>query len=278
MPLRRRGGTQVPRAKLINYGAVRGPPLPRRRRRLRLSPPPATSGAPGESVGKALPVADVTSGLTKAARRPPRGLRPGRLPPPPARCRERAAVRASARRPAALRGHGLARPRARGAGATLQRRAGPGRRAPRIGRAVVTPGAVPRSLGRAPRGAGEGHDPMRIALFDYGAGNLHSLGKALEGAGAEVTVTVEVGSRHRPGAVGLMGALAVEVGHAQSPSRQDPGVRQSKGWCWQNHHRDQSGHSTCRDRRARAADRSGPAGQCHHGFRSRQDRSGAEHL
>ena len=30
---------------------------------------------------------------------------------------------------------------------------------------------------------------MRIALFDYGAGNLHSLGKALEGAGASVTVT-----------------------------------------------------------------------------------------
>lgn len=32
---------------------------------------------------------------------------------------------------------------------------------------------------------------MRIALFDYGAGNLHSLGKALEGAGAEVTVTAD---------------------------------------------------------------------------------------
>ena len=64
---------QVPRTP-TNYGAVRGPPLPRRRRRLRLSPPPATSGAPGESVGKALPVADVISGLTKAARRPPRGL------------------------------------------------------------------------------------------------------------------------------------------------------------------------------------------------------------
>jgi glutamine amidotransferase len=30
---------------------------------------------------------------------------------------------------------------------------------------------------------------MRIALFDYGAGNLHSLGKALEGAGATVAVT-----------------------------------------------------------------------------------------
>jgi glutamine amidotransferase len=30
---------------------------------------------------------------------------------------------------------------------------------------------------------------MKIALFDYGVGNLHSLGKALEGAGAEVVVT-----------------------------------------------------------------------------------------
>jgi glutamine amidotransferase len=30
---------------------------------------------------------------------------------------------------------------------------------------------------------------MRIALFDYGAGNLHSLGKALEAAGARITVT-----------------------------------------------------------------------------------------
>jgi imidazole glycerol-phosphate synthase subunit HisH len=30
-----------------------------------------------------------------------------------------------------------------------------------------------------------------IALFDYGAGNLHSLGKALEGAGARVQVTAD---------------------------------------------------------------------------------------
>lgn len=30
---------------------------------------------------------------------------------------------------------------------------------------------------------------MRVALFDYGAGNLHSLAKALEGAGATVRVT-----------------------------------------------------------------------------------------
>ncbi|MDH3207022.1 MAG: imidazole glycerol phosphate synthase subunit HisH [Gemmatimonadota bacterium] len=32
---------------------------------------------------------------------------------------------------------------------------------------------------------------MRIALYDYGAGNLHSLGKALEGAGADVVVTAD---------------------------------------------------------------------------------------
>jgi len=30
---------------------------------------------------------------------------------------------------------------------------------------------------------------MKVALFDYGAGNLHSLGKALERGGAEVEVT-----------------------------------------------------------------------------------------
>ena len=30
---------------------------------------------------------------------------------------------------------------------------------------------------------------MNVALFDYGVGNLHSLGKALEGGGARVTVT-----------------------------------------------------------------------------------------
>lgn len=30
---------------------------------------------------------------------------------------------------------------------------------------------------------------MRIALFDYGVGNLHSLGKALEAGGADVAVT-----------------------------------------------------------------------------------------
>jgi glutamine amidotransferase len=32
---------------------------------------------------------------------------------------------------------------------------------------------------------------MKIALYDYGAGNLHSLGKALEAAGAAVEVTAD---------------------------------------------------------------------------------------
>lgn len=32
---------------------------------------------------------------------------------------------------------------------------------------------------------------LKVALYDYGAGNLHSLGKALEAAGAEVTVTAD---------------------------------------------------------------------------------------
>jgi glutamine amidotransferase len=32
---------------------------------------------------------------------------------------------------------------------------------------------------------------MRVALFDYGAGNLHSLGKALEAGGADVMITRE---------------------------------------------------------------------------------------
>lgn len=32
---------------------------------------------------------------------------------------------------------------------------------------------------------------MNVALFDYGAGNLHSLGKALEGAGAQVRITAD---------------------------------------------------------------------------------------
>jgi glutamine amidotransferase len=48
---------------------------------------------------------------------------------------------------------------------------------------------------------------MKLALYDYGAGNLHSLGKALEAAGAEVTVTAEWGE-----ALGLDGLVLPGVG------------------------------------------------------------------
>jgi glutamine amidotransferase len=61
---------------------------------------------------------------------------------------------------------------------------------------------------------------MRIALFDYGAGNLHSLGKALEGAGAEV-VTTSVWSE----ALALDGLVLPGVGafgHAASQLPDDP--------------------------------------------------------
>jgi len=57
---------------------------------------------------------------------------------------------------------------------------------------------------------------MRIALFDYGAGNLHSLGKALEGAGANVRVTSDWGEALSldtlvlPG-VGAFGAAAAAL-------------------------------------------------------------------
>ncbi len=42
-------------------------------------------------------------------------------------------------------------------------------------------------------------EPMNVALFDYGAGNLHSLGKALERAGATVRVTRRLGRGARTG-------------------------------------------------------------------------------
>lgn len=48
---------------------------------------------------------------------------------------------------------------------------------------------------------------MNIALYDYGAGNLHSLGKALEDAGAAVTVTPDWGE-----ALGLDGVVLPGVG------------------------------------------------------------------
>ncbi len=48
---------------------------------------------------------------------------------------------------------------------------------------------------------------MKVALFDYGAGNLHSLAKALEGAGTTVHVTA-----HWDEALGLDGLVLPGVG------------------------------------------------------------------
>jgi glutamine amidotransferase len=65
---------------------------------------------------------------------------------------------------------------------------------------------------------------MNVALFDYGAGNLHSLGKALEGAGATVTVTSDwdealaLDALVLPG-VGAFGAAAAALPEDRSPIR-----------------------------------------------------------
>ena len=53
---------------------------------------------------------------------------------------------------------------------------------------------------------------MNVALFDYGAGNLHSLGKALEAAGVTVTVTSDWGEALQLDALVLPGVGA--FGHA----------------------------------------------------------------
>lgn len=65
---------------------------------------------------------------------------------------------------------------------------------------------------------------MRVALFDYGAGNLHSLAKALEGAGATVRVTADwqealaLDGLVLPG-VGAFGAAAAALPADREPVR-----------------------------------------------------------
>lgn len=49
---------------------------------------------------------------------------------------------------------------------------------------------------------------MRVALFDYGAGNLHSLAKALEAGGARVYITPDVDEALRADALVLPGVGA----------------------------------------------------------------------
>jgi len=65
---------------------------------------------------------------------------------------------------------------------------------------------------------------VNVALFDYGAGNLHSLGKALEAEGARVTVTADwdqalaLDALVLPG-VGAFGAAAAALPRDRSPIR-----------------------------------------------------------
>lgn len=65
---------------------------------------------------------------------------------------------------------------------------------------------------------------MNVALFDYGAGNLHSLAKALEGAGAGVRVTADwdealsLDALVLPG-VGAFGAAAAALPEDRAPLR-----------------------------------------------------------
>jgi len=66
---------------------------------------------------------------------------------------------------------------------------------------------------------------LRIGLFDYGAGNLHSLAKALESGGGQVTVTdswdqaLALDALVLPG-VGAFGAAVRSVGHEEARIRE----------------------------------------------------------
>lgn len=63
---------------------------------------------------------------------------------------------------------------------------------------------------------------MRVALFDYGVGNLHSLGKALEGAGARVEVTRDWSRALALDALVLPGVGAFAAAVAALPSDPEP--------------------------------------------------------
>jgi glutamine amidotransferase len=63
---------------------------------------------------------------------------------------------------------------------------------------------------------------MNVALFDYGAGNLHSLGKALEAAGVTVTVTSDWGKALQLDALVLPGVGAFGHAAAALPADRTP--------------------------------------------------------
>lgn len=63
---------------------------------------------------------------------------------------------------------------------------------------------------------------MNVALFDYGVGNLHSLSKAMEGAGARVEVTRDWGRALALDALVLPGVGAFSAAVAALPDDPDP--------------------------------------------------------
>ena len=65
---------------------------------------------------------------------------------------------------------------------------------------------------------------MRIALIDYGAGNLHSLAKAIQVSAHAVTVTSDVGIALRADAIVLPGVGAFGLA-AKTLNRDMPGIR-----------------------------------------------------
>jgi glutamine amidotransferase len=70
---------------------------------------------------------------------------------------------------------------------------------------------------------------MNVALFDYGAGNLHSLGKALEAAGVTVTVTSDWGEALQLDALVLPGVGAFGHAAAALPADRAPLRRALEG-------------------------------------------------
>ncbi len=63
---------------------------------------------------------------------------------------------------------------------------------------------------------------MNVAVFDYGAGNLHSLAKALEGAGARVSVTADWDEALAADALVLPGVGAFGAAAAALPADRRP--------------------------------------------------------
>lgn len=71
--------------------------------------------------------------------------------------------------------------------------------------------------------------PLRVALFDYGVGNLHSLGKALEHAGADVRVTSDWGEALDRDALVLPGVGAFSAALEALPDDRSHIVEQLEG-------------------------------------------------